>query len=163
MLINKRKNYIRDLIKSLMNDLKVSGYISESNIKALEDLPKETLVEVIEKFGHGFIFKEYDCQSNHEIVEKFVSGVGLNDISYVSFVNGGNIVFKTGHILGRKGNVLYLKNIFEQTILTTQLTGDMQSNMSTLEHYLDYVSKYKKFEDLEYVELLAKPLLLDRK
>lgn len=163
MLMNERKICIRDLIKSLMCDLKLNGCISDNNIKILENLPKETLVEVIERFGHGFIFKEYDCQTNQDIVEKLISGVGLADISYVSFINGGSIVFKTGHILGRKGNVLYLKNIFEQTLLTTLLTKNINDNIIILEHYLDYISKYRKFEDLEYVKVLSKPLLLDKK
>ena len=44
----------------MSHDLKLNGCISDNNIKILENLPKETLVEVIERFGHGFIFKEYN-------------------------------------------------------------------------------------------------------
>lgn len=163
MLVNKRRNIIGEVIRSLRADLKSTGKISRENSKVLLKLSREALVEVVERFGHSFIFDEYECTNNAEIVNRLLNGVGLADVSYVSFKDFGSIVFKTGHILSRKGNKLQLKNCFEQTLIGADLTGNYEIDKGFLDIYLNIISGYREFEDIKYVEVLAKPLLLATK
>ena len=161
MSFNNKQDLIRGSIKSILHDYKVYGKISDITIDSLNLLPNKILIELIERLGHQFILKEYDCTSNEEIIYRLVYGIGMDDISHICFKHEGTILFKTGHEISRKGNKLILKNNFEQSIIFHDIKDNIESTKYILENYLEEINKYKKFNDINFVLSLTQALFLN--
>ena len=159
MILDIRKMIVKESVKRLLNDLKIKGEFSKDTLDCLRELPNDTLIDVVDSIGYEHLLYNDQKTSNSIILKRLECNFDLDGICYVDYENNEYIIFITGHCLSKKDNMLILKNNFEQTIITTDLTLVENNVDDVIDDYLDRIVKIRPFINRTIIKEVVKSFL----